>query len=451
MTPRTLRFLWPVALLLAAGGGGWYWYAWRTGHVPAVAPPEVPEAEADPAVREAVAALAEKVRRKPRSAETWGLLGKVLRAHGYDAQAAECFTQAESLDSQDPHWPYYRGLILHDNLEAALPHLRRAADLADRAAPVSRTPRVVLAEYLLQAGHGGEAAKELQAVLERERDNPRAGYDLGLAELALGETERARESFLRAARSPFARQKSNAQLAAIYQRRRDPEAVAACMGEVTRPPLDLPWEDAYVAEYTSLEIGRGKRYEEASRLLQEGRPDERERLLLQTAEEYRDGQALILLGEQQLGQGRLEQAEQTLRQALARAPASGQCLQLLGIVLFRQAEQLAGGGTSTAAREKYQAAVDTAGRAMEVKPDLALAESYRGLALWRLGRRKEALDRLHAAVRLHPESTEPHLFLGEVQAEAGRPDEARKCPEAGARLAPPGDLRAREALRQLGN
>ncbi len=159
---------------------------------------------------------------------------------------------------------------------------------------------------LVQAGHGDEAEKELRQVLERQPDNPRAGYDLGLAALALGETDRARESFLRAARSPFARQKANAQLAAIYQRRRDAKAVAACMSEVTRPPLDLPWEDPYVAEYTGLEIGLGRRYEEASRLLMEGRHEERERLLLRMAAEHRDGRALLLLGEQQLGQGRLE-------------------------------------------------------------------------------------------------------------------------------------------------
>ncbi len=122
----------------------------------------------------------------------------------------------------------------------------------------------------------------------------------------------------------------------------------------------------------------------------------------------------------------------------------------MSIVLFRQAEQFAAAGKSAAARQKYQAAADTASHALEVKPDLALAESYRGLALWHLGRREEGLDRLYAAVRLHPETIEPHLFLGQVLAEDGRLPEARKALEIGVRLSPPGDLRARDALRRLG-
>jgi tetratricopeptide (TPR) repeat protein len=428
---------------------GWYWWTRSFDSTLETSLPEIPLAEADPAVREAVETLLQKVRRQPRSAEAWGLLGKFLRAHEYDAPAAHCFVRAERLDPKNPRWPYYQGLILHDDPEAALPHLRRAADLADQAVPPAVTPRLVLAESLLQGGHYEESERQLRHVQERERDNPRVHYLTGLLAIAQGDQERACEHFLQAAASPFARQKANAQLAAIFQHRQDKEAVAQCMRQVMQPPLDLPWPDPFVQEYKELQIGPERRYQEAAQFLQQGRHAEAENLLRQIAEEYRDGRALILLGEQQLQQGRLEQAEQTLRQALTQTPDSGQALQLLSMTLFRQGEQLGGAHQQEAAHRKYQVAADSATRALEVKPNLALAESYRGLSLWRLGRREEAFVCLHAAIHVQPQLADAHLFLGEVLAEEGCRAEAKKFLHRAAQLASPGDRRAQAALQRL--
>src|SRR5262245_2511579 len=140
------RLLIALALVgVAAGGGLGGWWLWQRQRAPE--PPAVDLGGVDPAVTAAIETARAKVRQSPRSAAAWGLLGQVLVAHDFRADALTCFAEAERFDPRDPRWPHYQGLTLYlGDPNAALPKLRRAVELCgDNPA----APRLVLAEALL--------------------------------------------------------------------------------------------------------------------------------------------------------------------------------------------------------------------------------------------------------------------------------------------------------------
>src|SRR5947209_3700073 len=93
-----------AALIGLAGGYGWRWYTTPR-------PPAIPLNGASKEMTEAVEEALQAVRRQPRSGRTWGVLGMVLTANGFNQQAIECLAQAERLDPQEPRWPYAHGVL----------------------------------------------------------------------------------------------------------------------------------------------------------------------------------------------------------------------------------------------------------------------------------------------------------------------------------------------------
>src|SRR5690242_4373700 len=72
-----------LAMLLLAVGAATAAYAWRGRREEPPQPPQVNLAGVEPRVAKVIEAMRAKVLREPRSAEAWGLFGKVLLAHGY--------------------------------------------------------------------------------------------------------------------------------------------------------------------------------------------------------------------------------------------------------------------------------------------------------------------------------------------------------------------------------
>ena len=93
----------------------------------------------------------EETRQRPRSADAWGRLGMTLLANKFLEESVVPFAHAEEFDRKDPRWPYLRGeSLLPGDPDAALPHLRRAAELAGRGEADSVAPWLRLAEVLLE-------------------------------------------------------------------------------------------------------------------------------------------------------------------------------------------------------------------------------------------------------------------------------------------------------------
>ena len=442
------RLAWLGAAVVAvavAAGAGWYGWLWYT----TPAPPAVPLEGAEPAVARAVEEAREQVRQSGRSPAAWGRLGQVLRAHDYFEASDVCFARAERLDPKEPRWPYYQGLTRATaDPEAALPLLRRAVELADRYDRGNDGPRLRLAETLLQTGALEDAGAQLDQVQSGDPNSPRLQYDLGLLAAARKDDDQAERRFAASAASPYARQKSCSALAAIRLRRGDEAGAAEFNRRASAPPEDWLWDDSYVGEYMRLEAGRVSSFERTERLEAEGKWGEALPILLSLAEDNSDARAQIAAGTALFKLGRFEEAEHYFRAAVGLQAEQAEANYWLAVVLYSEATG------ADAARAKYEAAIAYTDKALELKPDHALAHFYRGLALERLGRRPEAIRSLRQAALCHPELIDPHWELGLALEEDGRKDEAQPEWRCVVDLAPDADSRraeARERLTAAGN
>ncbi len=135
-----------------------------------------------------------------------------------------------------------------------------------------------------------------------------------------------------------------------------------------------------------------------------------------------DAGALSDLGNLYLQQGRLDQAEQSLRQAISIDPNLPTAHNLLGLTRLRKGDQP---GAESAFHE-----------AIRQQPDLAEALTNLGNLLARSGDLRQALFYLRMAVASDPNSVEAHFDLGEALAASDSLDLAREQLETALRLNP---------------
>jgi tetratricopeptide (TPR) repeat protein len=440
-----------LGLLLVAAIAAGVWYVRRPAPVPVPDPPEVATAGVDPEVAEAVRKARQHVLDQPRSAEAWGELGKVLFAHDFDRPAGDCFAVAGRLDPADARWPYYQGLYaLGGEPDTALTLLRRAVAARHPDDAHESAARLRLAEALLEQKQAAEAERLFREEQERDPGSARAAYGLGLVALERDDLDAATGPMAEAARTPFARCKASAQLARIARRRGDAEAAARYEQDATRPPPDAGWPDPYVADYTRLRAGQGRALQRAESLERRGQLPEAVRLLFDMLREYPNERTYLALGASLVQLGDFPQAEQMLAACLRLDPENAQAHHFLAVAQFLQGERLS---SQPDGRERaiplFREAAEHGRRAVERKPDFAVAYAFRGRALDRLGQRDEAIATLRKAVECRPEVADSHLFLGEVLAETGRRDEARAELKTAEQLAGPDDPRPRQALERL--
>jgi tetratricopeptide (TPR) repeat protein len=391
----------------------------------------------------------ERVRREPRSVEAWGLLGQVLLANGFSDDADPCLAHAEALDPDSPRWPYLRAYGATRDREAAFGAAKRAISVCERTGRVEPAPYLFLAELHMERGERDQAEALCRRVVEAEPNNARARLDLGLLALEGNDAAVAVSHLLRAAQSPTARQTAATQLAAAYQRRGDDTAAADWARRARQTPPDDPWPDPYVEPMQELVTGRHVRQRQVERLEAQGRLREAVALLRKmTADDPTDDHSLVVLGAMLTRTGDFAGAEQALRRAAALAPKAVDPTYFLAVALFKQGERLEEAGEKERAAGKFQAAADAALRATEIKPDHAQAHGFLGLALKRLGRRKEAIESFRVALRCWPEDADGHLALGEALLEDGQKAEALTELKYAFDLAGPDDPRFRQALER---
>jgi tetratricopeptide (TPR) repeat protein len=428
-----------AAVLAGAALATGAWLRWAR---PRPAPPVPPEVKADalePAVLTAIGVARERVLKEPASAEAWGDLGKVFLANEMQDEANVCFARAEQLDAHNPRWPYFQGGTwqARGDYAAALPLLRRAADLCAGPEAGNVVPRLLLAETLLTLGRTDEADAEVRQAADSKPDDARVQFDRGLVAAARQDWPAAREHLRRCLGSPYARQKACVQLAAASRRLGEAAAAEDFRRQADRLPPDLEWGDPFVAEYLHWAVRKRARYRLAEQLEAAGRPADAVAVLGPLARDYPDDYLPHLTVGKLLGQtGDLGTAEQALRTARRLAPDKVQVYYYLSLVLFRRGEERERKGERD--RASFEEAADMARRATELKPDYGFAHMALGLTLKRLGRADEALAAFRQAVRCNPEFAEMHFHLGEALAESGRAEEARPRLEQALRLAPPG-------------
>jgi tetratricopeptide (TPR) repeat protein len=428
-------------LLAAAGWFGWHWYTTPV-------PPELPLEHMDRAVAEVMQTALDGVHHNPRDGTAWGKLALATAANGYERESIACLVQAERFDPQDPRWPYLRGLtLLAGHPHEALPLLERALERAGSREQQAAI-RFRLALALIEDSKLDAADEHLQALRAIEPSSARVNFALGLLAAERDQRPVAREYLQAAVNSPFASQQAHARLAALVLADGDTALARHYQQRAAEAPADMPWPDPFVDEQNAYAVGRQSRFLEAASLEARGKGNEAVALLRRIAQESPDARSYLELGRLLGNLGAHQEAESMLRAVVAMEPDNLQAHHFLGAVLFLEGEQQAATGGKERAQVLFRAAIAEQDRVLAIQPDHAMAHLMRGRALVPLGRTDEALKALRQAVHGRPEFSDMHLYLGEALAQAGHVREALLHLEDAARLARPGDARARQALEK---
>jgi tetratricopeptide (TPR) repeat protein len=420
-----------LAILIGAVGVGyWMWYR----QTPVVPPPSPDLDGVDPAVVAVIEKEREGVRQAPRSAAAWGRLGEILTVFNYRSEAIFALAQAENLDPRDPRWPYLQGwLLLRDDGEAAIPHLRRAVELGSGD---STLPQLRLDEALLAQGHLEEAESGFKQLLQRDPLN--AGVHLGLGRLAV-QRQRWRDALphlRQAAADRHTARAATIALAEVYQRLGEEEAATKCRQQLERLPPDQPWPDKFLADLDRFNsAGKRARLMEADRLFKQGQIPEALDRYAQVVQEYPDSrEARVALGQALYRIRNYASAERVLKEAVELAPGFAEAHNYLGL---SQREQ-----------GKLDAAAASFRKATELKPDFALAYSNLGRCLLAQKDRAGAIQEFRAAVRCKPDYTAAYTELAELLHQSGQDAEALEQVHQALQL-DPNDDRAKQLLKTL--
>ena len=440
-----VRLLLFIVLVALAGAGGWYGWRWWS----APEPPVVVLEGSDPELEEAIETARRKVRQSPYSASAWGNLGMLLRGARRLEPAEQCFAEAERLARDEPRWAYLRGeTFLSRDRDAALSHLRRAAELWGRGEPAHVAPWLRAAELLLARGELEEAETDLHRALDADPANPSVHLQLGLLFAAREDLVNARKHLLRAQHSPYTQKQACSKLASVCQKQGDKKAAEEFAARAAVLPTDNDWIDPFVAECLLLVVGKMEKLRRADQLEARGDWGQAAEVLRDLTSRVKDAYAFAGLGRNLLRLGDFDGAEEALKTAVELGEnVQGQYL--LGQLAMARAKEAEKKGDAGRAKEQYEEATRRAEASLKLKPDYALAHVLRGLALRAIGRKAEGLSALRSAVACGVELSETHLQLGKALAEDGQIVEARKHLEQAVRLAGPNDSLARRELENL--
>jgi tetratricopeptide (TPR) repeat protein len=412
-----LAGLWVLSgLCVVAVAAGFIWHRTATtrpaaNDVPIVDPPVIESGGLDPAVIRAIAKARSGVEESPRSAQAWGLLGKVLLAHDIHLPATTCLAQAERLDPAQACWHYLQGMALvaadPPDPAAAIEKFQRAVALGG---DTPRALRLRLGEALLGQDRLEEAEQQFLRILQLDGANARA--HLGLARVAVrrGDPAKSQGHLERALNDSHAKKASRLLLVEVQQRlgkQPSPDELQ----KAAELPEDPAWPDPFWDNTVRLKTGMKADLYRAESLLRQGRTQEALLLLQQTTQNYPDSYyAWLMLGRALTKQRNLKAAEQALRTALKLAPDSAEVQFYLGVALFHQ-------GNFRAAEELFRGAA-------EAKPNFAAAHYNLGYCLVHKGDRTGAMESFRVALRCKADYSDAHTMLSGLLMGSGQLMEA---------------------------
>lgn len=242
-----------VALLVlgAAGYGGLTWWRVRQhAEILARAAPDLPDLAGWPeALGRRLQACLDGVHRGNDRVAALGELSRVFHANGFFAEAAFCYVSLEQLQPGEPVWPHRHAAILagFGEVEAALPHARRAAELAPRYVAA----HLRLGELLLKDNQFDAAAAVYREILERQPGEPYAELGLARCDFEAGRWEPARVRLERLVTQTNHRLGYDL-IVTVYERLGQPQRAATLRGRqqasgAYRDPAD-PWIDGLIED-----------------------------------------------------------------------------------------------------------------------------------------------------------------------------------------------------------
>jgi tetratricopeptide (TPR) repeat protein len=431
---RRLLAIAVVLMVVSAAGamGGWYW----SHRAPSLTPP-MPDLDGiDPAVAAVLTKERQAVLAAPRDATAWARFGEALEVFNYRKDALVCFAQAQHLDPRQPRWPYHQGLLLlWDNAEEAVPHLRRAVELCGPGdADPTGAMRLRLSETLLAQGYSDEAEGGFRALLQRDSLHPRVHLGLGRLAMHRQQWQEALHHLRQAAADSRTARGAAIALAQLHERLGEDNAAAEARAQLDRLPPDPPWPDPFLAEIQRFNTGKRFHLMQADRLFKQGRTREAIAMYGQVVNDYPDADdAWFALGQALYWAGDFVHAEGVLRKTVALSPRFAEAHNYLGLARLAQGRR---------------DAVDAFRTAIECKPDFALAYSNLGRCLLKQQDVSGALDAFRAAVRCKPNYAAAHTELAELLHQNHRDTEALDEVRQALRLNP-GDARAKQLREKL--
>lgn len=419
-----------AALLLAALSGC------AGGSAPEIPLPDFGGLEVQVARR--IEEFAAAARQKRDSAEAWGDLGRVLDAHGFFAEAVQCYRQALVIEPDGFPWTYHLAVVL--DLQAGDPDeivqlffkagerrpkypplwyrlgetlsrrgdhagARRQMEKAVELDPGFAAGHRGLGQQLLALGEAGAAIGELERAVSLDAGDGAAWAALAQAQRLAGDPARAREA---AARSGRANPRSipdplRSEVGAL-------NTSASGVAARGRSALDAGRYDEAIELFRQSDAWKpgsaGIQYSLGVCQLRAGRPEEARGHFLQAIALGDDAEAHWRLGVMLLDEGQTEESLEHLRRAAARAPEDG--------ALFAQI------ATALARAGRQEEALGLFERAVELGPDSAGLQNNWGAALLQLGRDEQALLHFRRAAELDPEHAEARVNTDRARENLGR-------------------------------
>ena len=378
-------------------------WLWRRG----ASVPRPDLAGADAELVGAIDAAEQEVRREPRSAQKWGELGLMLMTHGYWSEAERCFQRAGDIDEASWLWPYFRGVSAQWIApEQAIESLQTAVT-RDGAA---KAPRLLLGELLAMQGQAASAQQQFEAVLKDRPDHARA--QLGLARAMFDQDQWAASlaAIKEAATHPSTRKAAAEFRAQALLRLGDAAAAQEALTAAQKLPRDAPWPEDPLDDQRVRQIGKQAALKRVAKLKEAGAHDQAQAVVQATEERHVDLYWLVE-GRLRLNRGDAAGAEVALREALKLDPGSIE-------ILLSLAQALAQLGRAAEAEETLR--------------DLLAREPAYGPAWLALGRSlqphdpQKALAALRSATRYMPRSAEAHAKLADALIVEGQDADAAR-------------------------
>ena len=362
--------------------------------------PPIPEPRLEamaPEARELIGEARKRTLANPGRADANGRLGMALHAYDLRQESIACYQRAAAFDPQDLRWPYYLGTVqleLGNNDEAAL-HFRAALSLR----PDFGAARIRLGESLLSEGQFEQGREAFEQAVELSPVSAVGYFGLGKALEASGDNEAAQRAYIRAAELAPGAGAVRYALALLYRNLgRDDEAASQLAhlenGNRKQPPI----EDPFMAAVRSLRADK-------HRYLQEG-------LGLEAEGNVREA---IVLYEQAIGvDGSYLQARINLIGAygkLGRYPEAERHYEATQMLASDSEELHVNWGMLQAARERFDDAAASYGRALEINPHSADTHADLGVVLGELGQDEEALLHFRLALQNEPNHRSANFHL----------------------------------------
>ena len=396
-------------------------------------PPVVETKGVDFAIAQLIKKATRRVRLMPWSGSAWGRLGSIYYLHHFNRAADEAFAVAERRSPRDPRWPYLRGLSMaEEDLAAALPMLRRAAELSGDGPPAVR---LRLAELLLERGELAEARVQIDRVLRSHPEDGRALLNAGRLALIEGDLPKSRALLERARKAAPQIKMIATLLASVFSRLGEKEEAAGHLAAAANLGETAFWPDPYRQETLQFKIGRDALLEQSNAATQRGDYAGALKILEKVTRDYPDStRAWIALAYAHRQLRDRASARKALAEAFKLEATSPEAHVELGNILHEEKD--------------FAGAADHFREAIRVRPEAAEAWFNLGLTLITRRSLPEAIESFQRAKALKPQLADTYIFLGQALAMSGRLSEARGELEQALQLKP-GDPRAQTLMAQV--